>query len=84
KYSPALYDLTELQRDANKMFGFSAKETLSIMQKLYEHHKVLTIKLLKNISITAPTLNHINVKLGVNISAIPNKTATINHISFIL
>ncbi|MED4403814.1 DNA topoisomerase III [Metabacillus fastidiosus] len=41
-YSPALYDLTELQRDANKRFGFSAKETLSIMQKLYEQHKVLT------------------------------------------
>ncbi|WP_025161293.1 DNA topoisomerase III [Paraclostridium bifermentans] len=42
KYSPGLYDLTELQRDANKIFNFSAKETLSIMQKLYEHHKVLT------------------------------------------
>lgn len=42
KYSPQLYDLTELQRDANKIFGYSAKETLSIMQKLYEHHKVLT------------------------------------------
>ena len=42
KYAPALYDLTELQRDANKIFGYSAKETLSIMQKLYEHHKVLT------------------------------------------
>lgn len=41
-YSPALYDLTELQRDANKIFGFSAKETLSIMQKLYETHKALT------------------------------------------
>ncbi|XQY91776.1 DNA topoisomerase III [Metabacillus sp. HB246100] len=41
-YSPALYDLTELQRDANKRFGFSAKETLSTMQKLYEQHKVLT------------------------------------------
>ena len=41
-YAPGLYDLTELQRDANRMFGFSAKETLSIMQKLYEHHKVLT------------------------------------------
>lgn len=41
-YAPGLYDLTELQRDANKIFGFSAKETLSIMQKLYEHHKVLT------------------------------------------
>lgn len=42
RYSKPLYDLTELQRDANKRFGFSAKETLSIMQKLYEHHKVLT------------------------------------------
>jgi len=41
-YSPQLYDLTELQRDANKLFGYSAKETLSIMQKLYEQHKVLT------------------------------------------
>lgn len=42
KYAPSLYDLTELQRDANKIYGYSAKETLSIMQKLYEHHKVLT------------------------------------------
>ncbi|WP_078554030.1 DNA topoisomerase III [Bacillus alkalicellulosilyticus] len=41
-FAPALYDLTELQRDANKIFGFSAKETLGTMQKLYEHHKVLT------------------------------------------
>ena len=41
-FSPGLYDLTELQRDANKRFGFSAKETLNIMQRLYEHHKVLT------------------------------------------
>ena len=42
KYAPSLYDLTELQRDANKIYGYSAKETLSIMQKLSEHHKVLT------------------------------------------
>lgn len=41
-YAPQLYDLTELQRDANRRFGYSAKETLSIMQRLYEHHKVLT------------------------------------------
>lgn len=41
-FPPRLYDLTELQRDANKIFGYSAKETLSIMQKLYEKHKVLT------------------------------------------
>ncbi len=40
--SPGLYDLTELQRDANRRFGFSAKETLNIMQRLYENHKVLT------------------------------------------
>lgn len=39
---PAAYDLTELQRDANKKFGYSAKETLSAMQNLYEYHKVLT------------------------------------------
>lgn len=41
-YAPGLYDLTELQRDANKIFGYSPKETLNIMQKLYEQHKVLT------------------------------------------
>lgn len=41
-YAPLLYDLTELQRDANQRFNFSAKETLNIMQRLYENHKVLT------------------------------------------
>lgn len=41
-FPPLLYDLTELQRDANKRFGYSAKETLNIMQRLYENHKVLT------------------------------------------
>lgn len=41
-YSPGLYDLTELQREANTRYDFSAKETLNIMQRLYENHKVLT------------------------------------------
>ena len=41
-YAPLLYDLTELQREANQRFGYSAKETLNIMQRLYENHKVLT------------------------------------------
>ena len=41
-YAPALYDLTTLQQDANRMFGFSAKDTLGYMQSLYERHKVLT------------------------------------------
>jgi DNA topoisomerase III len=40
--SPLLYDLTSLQREANSRFGFSAKNTLSIAQSLYERHKVLT------------------------------------------
>lgn len=41
-FAPGLYDLTELQRDANRMFSYSAKETLSLMQRLYENHKILT------------------------------------------
>lgn len=40
--SPALYDLTSLQREANSRFGFSAKMTLNIAQALYEKHKLLT------------------------------------------
>ena len=40
--APLLYDLTELQREASKRFDYSAKDTLNIMQRLYENHKVLT------------------------------------------
>lgn len=40
--APLLYDLTELQRDASRRFDYSARETLNIMQRLYENHKVLT------------------------------------------
>lgn len=40
--SPQLYDLTSLQREANSRFGFSAKNTLSLAQALYERHKLLT------------------------------------------
>ncbi|KSU86532.1 DNA topoisomerase III [Bacillus sp. VT 712] len=39
---PLPYDLNELQRDANKRFGFSAKKTLNVLQKLYEQHKLVT------------------------------------------
>ena len=41
-FAPGLYDLTTLQREANQKYEFSAKETLNIMQRLYENHKVLT------------------------------------------
>ena len=39
---PQLYDLTSLQRDANRMLGFTADKTLKTAQSLYEKHKALT------------------------------------------
>jgi DNA topoisomerase-3 len=39
---PALYDLTELQRHANRLFGFSAQKTLDIAQALYERRKLIS------------------------------------------
>lgn len=39
---PLLYDLTSLQQDANKIYSFSAKHTLDLVQSLYEQHKYLT------------------------------------------
>lgn len=39
---PLLYDLAELQREANKLFGFTAQKTLSIAQSLYEQEKLIT------------------------------------------
>lgn len=39
---PLAYDLTELQRDANKRYGFSAKQTSGLLQRLYEQHKLVT------------------------------------------
>src|SRR6266508_2135805 len=40
--SPLLYDLTSLQRDANRRFGFSARRTLQAAQSLYEDKKAIT------------------------------------------
>lgn len=57
---PMLYDLTELQRDANKLYGYSPKQTLNIMQKLYEQHKALTYPRTDSRYLTddiVPTLN---------------------------
>lgn len=42
EFPPLAYDLTELQRDANRKYAYSAKQTLNIMQKLYESHKLVT------------------------------------------
>lgn len=39
---PLAYDLTELQRDANRRYGWPAQKTLSVLQDLYERHKLVT------------------------------------------
>lgn len=76
-YAPLLYDLTELQRDANKMFGYSAKETLSIMQSLYEYHKVLTYPRTDSRYLTSDIISTIKDRLdaskGGNYDQIINK-----------
>lgn len=40
--APLPYDLTEIQREANQRYGYSAKKTLSLVQSLYETHKIVT------------------------------------------
>src|SRR5699024_959860 len=44
QFAPQVYDLTELQRDANRIFSFTGKQTLSAMQQLYEQYKELTYR----------------------------------------
>src|SRR5699024_10286995 len=69
QFAPQLYDLTELQRDANRMFGFSGKQTLRAMQQLYERHKVLTYPRTDSRVITTdivPTLKDRIDACGVN------------------
>ena len=39
---PLLYDLTELQRHANRLYAFSAQRTLELAQALYERHKLIS------------------------------------------
>jgi DNA topoisomerase III len=39
---PLLYDLTDLQRHANRLYGFSAQKTLDLAQVLYEQHKLIS------------------------------------------
>lgn len=71
--APQLYDLTELQRDANRKFGFSAKETLNLMQQLYENHKVLTYPRTDSRYLTADIVPTIRERLEA-ISIGPYKT----------
>jgi len=65
---PLAYDLTELQRDANRKYGFSAKKTLSTMQRLYESHKLVTYPRTDSRYITddiVPTLSERLKSIGI-------------------
>jgi len=59
---PLLYDLTDLQRHANRLFGMSAKETLATAQVLYEEKKLLSYPrtdsrhLSKDVAATLPAI----------------------------
>lgn len=74
---PAAYDLTELQRDANKLFGYSAKQTLSIMQSLYERHKVLTYPRTDSRYVTDDIVATIPERLRAIAQGVYQKPATI-------
>ncbi|MBX9742411.1 MAG: DNA topoisomerase III [Chthoniobacterales bacterium] len=62
--SPLLYDLTTLQREANSRFGLSAKRTLQLAQRLYEHHKVLTYPRTDSRYLPEDTLPSVRKALG--------------------
>ena len=62
--SPLLYDLTTLQREANGRFGLSAKRTLQLAQRLYEHHKVLTYPRTDSRYLPEDTLSVVKTTLG--------------------
>ncbi|MDX6512336.1 MAG: topoisomerase [Gaiellaceae bacterium] len=68
--APLLYDLTSLQRDANRRYGFSARRTLQAAQSLYESKKAITYPrtssrflsgdMVPQLKTTASTLEEIN------------------------
>ena len=59
---PQLYDLTELQRHANRLYGFSAQRTLELAQALYERHKLISYPrtdsryLSRDVAVTLPRI----------------------------
>lgn len=63
QYPDNLYDLTTLQREAYTRFGYSPKETLSIMQRLYETHKVLTYPRTDSRHLTEDIVGTLNERL---------------------
>ncbi|MBN2443023.1 MAG: DNA topoisomerase III [Spirochaetales bacterium] len=69
EYPPLAYNLAELQREGNRRFGYSAKQTLSILQTLYERHKLTTYPRTDSRHITEDMVPTLNDRLkAINIS----------------
>ncbi len=62
--APLFYDLTELQREANKRYGFTAQKTLKSLQSLYEYHKLVTYPRTDSRYITDDIVPTLNVRLN--------------------
>ncbi|MFN8608625.1 MAG: DNA topoisomerase 3 [Vulcanimicrobiota bacterium] len=62
--APALFDLTSLQREANRKFGFSARRTLQAAQRLYEQHKLLTYPRTDSRCLPNDYVGHVQTVLG--------------------
>lgn len=73
--APLAYDLTELQRDANKRLGYSAQKTLSVLQNLYEQHKLVTYPRTDSRYITTDIVSTLTARLK-SISVAPYAALT--------
>ncbi|MFU1796794.1 DNA topoisomerase III [Paenibacillus azoreducens] len=60
---PLAYDLTELQRDANRKYGFSAKQTSNVLQRLYEQYKLVTYPRTDSRYLTSDMVNTLKERL---------------------
>lgn len=65
EYAPLLFDLASLQKTANKLFGFTAEETLKFAQSLYEKHKLLTYPRTDNIYLTSDLISEVEHRLSL-------------------
>ncbi len=68
---PLLFDLTSLQRTANRRFGWSAQRTLDLAQALYERHKVLTYPRTDSRHLTSDVAKELP-KLFASLAALPD------------
>ncbi|MGE4370997.1 MAG: DNA topoisomerase III [Burkholderiaceae bacterium] len=76
--SPALFDLTSLQREANSRFGFSAKATLSLAQTLYERHKALTYPRTDSRYLPEDYIGTVQQTMGVLAEEAPNAASGVH------